>query len=371
MKQAANSLKLAAGLSAIALAVTVAIKTDQKVLAEQSAPKQLKVGFVMVGPVNDYGYNMAHDRGRQFVQANCKGVQTSFVEKVPENAEAERVMEKMIARGNKLIFSTSYGYLEPAERVAKRHPDVIIMQTWRQGKAKNMGCYAANLFEPLYATGIVAGKMTKKNTIGFVCAHPVPVVLNDINSFALGARSVNPKVKIKVVWTNSWSDPPTEAEAAKGLIDSGCDVLSCVLDSTLTVAKTAEKHNILLAGTEGDLHDIVPKAWLTGGAWNWDKFYADVTRQVQEGKWQQKTFWLGMKEDATVLCPFGKMVPEALKKQALAAAQAVKQGQPIFKGPLKDSSGKLRLQDGQVADSKWLSEMDFFVAGVEGTLPKH
>src|SRR3990167_7091629 len=170
-------------------------------------------------------------------------------------------MEKLIAQGNRLIFSTSYGYLEPAERVARRHPDVIFMQTWRPSRLKNVGCYITYQYEPFYAVGVVAGKMTKKNSIGFVCAHPVPILLQDINAFTLGARSVNPKAKVHVVWTNSWSDPPTEAEAAKGLIDSGVDVLGCVLDSPLTVAKTAEQNHIMFVGSQADLQKIAPNSW--------------------------------------------------------------------------------------------------------------
>lgn len=234
-------------------------------------------------------------------------------------------MEKMIAQGNRLIFSTSYGYLEPAERVAKRHPDVIIMQTWRPSKVKNMGYYAAYQYEPMYAVGMVAGKMTKKNKIGFVCAHPVPVLIQNINAFTLGARSVNPKAKVHVVWTNSWTDPPTEAEATKGLIESGVDVLGCVLDSPLTVAKTAELNHIMVVGTQADLQNIAPNFWLTGSRWNWDMTYYKIAKSVQDGTWTPETHWLGMKDGAVELCSFGKLVPEPLQKEAASAAEQIRQ----------------------------------------------
>ena len=169
------------------------------------AADKLKVGVITVGPVNDYGYNYSHNLARLYVQSHLPNVETTLVEKIPESAEVERVMEKMIAQGNRLIFSTSYGYLEPAERVAKRHPDITIMQTWRPSPVKNVGEFAAYEYQPQYAVGVAAARMIKKNEIGFVCAHPIPTILASINAFTLAARSVNPKVKVHVVWTNSWS----------------------------------------------------------------------------------------------------------------------------------------------------------------------
>jgi len=333
--------------------------------------KLLKVAFVMVGPQSDYGYNYTHKLGRLYLQSHLPNIQTTVVENIPESAEAERVMEKLVAQGNRLIFSTSYGYLEPAERVAKRHPDVTIMQTWRPSQLKNVGCYAAYQYEPLYAVGVAAGKMTRKNSIGFVCAHPVAVLLQDINAFTLGARSVNPKVKVHVVWTNSWSDPPTEAEATKGLIDSGVDIVGCILDSPLTVAKAAERNHVMVFGTQADVHKFAPNYWLSGTAFNWNTTYLKIAKSVQERTWKPDTHWLGMKDGAVELCSFGKLVPNDLQKQATAAAEQVKQGKKIiFLGPLKDREGRQRLAVGQAADAKSLSEMDWFVEGVDGTLPK-
>lgn len=340
--------------------------------ASQLANKPFKIGFIMVGPVDDYGYNYAHNLGRLYLQSHLPNVQTTVAEKVPENAEVERVMEKMIAQGNRLIFSTSYGYLEPATRVAKRHPEVIIMQTWRPSGLKNMGCYAAYQYEPFYPVGMVAGKMTKKNSIGFVCAHPVPILLQNINSFTLGVHSVNPKAKVHVVWTNSWSDPATEAEACKGLIESGVDVLGCILDSPLTVAKTGERNGVMVVGSQADLQKFAPNNWLTGSRWNWNNAYLKMTKSVMDGTWKPESLWLGMKDGAVELCSFGKKVPPALQKQTQAVTEQIKQGKKvIFTGPLKDREGKQRLTAGQTADGKWLSQMDFFVEGVEGTLPKH
>jgi len=334
--------------------------------------KVLKIGFVLVGAANDAGYNYEHNQGRLFLQSHLPNVETSVVESVPESAEAGRVMEKMIAQGNRLIFSTSYGFLEPAERVAKNHPDTIFMQTWRPSKLKNMGCYAAYQFEPLYAVGIVAGKMTKKNSIGFVCAHPVPILLQNINAFTLGAKSVNPKAKVKVVWTNSWNDPATESEAVKGLIDSGVDVVGSVLDSNLTVAKVANQAKVMMVGTQADLRDTVPATWLAGSHWNWDQIYLKVAKQVQNGTWKPETYWLGMRDGAVDISSFGARVPKEVQEQSKQTADQIRQGKKIiFRGPMKDRDGKVRIADGQIADAKMLSEMDWVVEGVETTLPKH
>jgi basic membrane protein A and related proteins len=335
--------------------------------SDNSSQQPLKVGFVCVGPVNDWGWNYAHDLGRKFLESKMHGkVATTMVENIPESAEAERVMEKMIAQGNRLIFSTSYGYLEPAERVAKHHPEVIIMQTWRPSAQKNIGMFAAYPYQVAYVSGIVAGRMTKKNQIGFVCAHPVPNILQSINAFTFGARSVNPRVKVNVVWTNAWSDPATEAEAAKGLIEQGVDIL----DSPLTVIQIAEKNHVMVLGSQVDLHQFAPTEWLTGSRWNWNDFYLKIAKSVQDGTWKPEHYWLGMKDDAVELSPFGKLVPKVVRDEATSVANKIKAGNLIiFKGSLKDREGNLRLAPGKVADAQWLAQMNFFVDGVEG-IPK-
>lgn len=218
--------------------------------ADRPLQPPMKIGFVLVGSVTDWGYNYAHNQGRLYVEKMMpRQVVTTLAEKIPENAEAERVLERMIAQGNKLIFTTSYGYLEPTLRVAARHPEVVFVQANRPAQAKNVGAFVGCYYEPMYISGMVVGRMTKSN----------------------GAHSVNPKAKVRVVWINTWADPPTEAEAAKGLLDIGADVLVSNLDSSKTVSETAEGRGAFSVGTHADLCKIAPKGWLTGASWNWGR----------------------------------------------------------------------------------------------------
>lgn len=331
----------------------------------------LKVGFLCVGPISDWGWNYAHNRGRLNLEANMPNLKTTLAEKIPESAEAERVLEKMIAQGNKLIFTTSYGFLEPALRVAGRHPDVVFMQVNRTNTAKNLGTYFSQLYQPFYLSGIVAGSMTKSNKLGFVAAHPVPPILQVINAFTLGARSVNPKVTTRVIWVNSWSDPPTEAEAINGLVESGVDVVGNIQDNQNTVLHTAESLGIKSVGCYSDAHQLAPKGWLTGACLDWGPLYVRIAKSVLDHSWKSSSITSGMEGGYIKLASFGSIVPADVQKRTLSKEQQIKSGKLyVFQGPLKDREGNERLKPGEKADQKWQANMDFFVAGVEGSLPK-
>jgi basic membrane protein A len=341
------------------------------------AENPLKIGFIMVGPVADWGWNYQHDQGRLYMESKMGDkVKTTVAENVPESAEVERVMEKMIAQGNKLIFATSYGYLDPALRVAARHPDVIIMHCGRPTPkgVKNFGSYGLdfhNHYGPQYVAGMIVGRMTKKNEIGYVAAHPVPPLLLTLNAFTLGARSVNPKVKVHVVWTNNWSDPPTEAEAAKGLIDRGVDVLAAHLDSTVTVVQTAEKNHLYSVGYHADVHHLAPKGWLAGECWDFGPFYLDTVRSVLNHTWKPGDDSLGSKFHYGKLSVIGPVVPKSLQEQALALLRDIDGGKMvIFKGPMKDRDGRQRLAAGEVPGNDYLGKVDWLVPGIEGSVPK-
>jgi basic membrane protein A len=337
----------------------------------KSSDGRMKVGFITVGPVSDWGYNYAHNQGRIFMEgAAPKEVQTTIVENIPESAEVERVMEKMIANGTKLIFPTSYGYLDPALRVAERHPDVIFMHCGGFKTAKNLGTYFAYIHEPMFIAGVVAGRMTKSNKLGFVAAHPIPQVLRNINAFALGARSVNPKATTTVVWTNNWSDPPTEAEAANSLVDLGADVLTMHQDSPITVVQTAEKRGVYSVGYHADLHEFAPKGWLTGAMWDWGELYLKIARSVKAGTWKSEQYRAGMESGAVKIAAFGPAVPFEVQKEALAIKDKIEKGTfVVFQGPIKDRDGKGRMAAGQKPDFDWMEKMDWFVPGVVGSIP--
>ncbi len=336
----------------------------------QTNPQPLKVGFVLCGPITDNGWNQSHNDGRLYLEKTMGSkVQTIFAESVPENSEAGRVIEKMIAQGVKIIFTTSYGFFEPALQAAARHPDVVFMQINRYSEQKraNVGVYFPYYFEPMYAAGVVAGKMTKTNKIGFIVGHAVSNVLAVVNSFTLGAQSVNPKVKVHLVCTNSWNDPVTESEATKALAESGVDVVASNLDSSLTVCLAAEKAKIYCIGTHFDLKKQIPKSWLTGASWNYGPLYVRIVQEIIDGSWRSGTNYYASKDGYARLASFGSIVPSKVQKEALNALQKINQEKIIvFSGPIKDSTGKLRIPAGKTADNHCIEQMNWVVPGLEG-----
>ncbi|MBY0360249.1 MAG: BMP family ABC transporter substrate-binding protein [Candidatus Obscuribacterales bacterium] len=332
----------------------------------------LKAGFLCVGPTSDWGWNYAHNNGRMQLEKRLAGqVQTTIAEKIPESAEAERVLEKMIAQGNKLIFTTSYGYLEPALRVAKRHPDVVFMQVNRFETAKNLGTYFSHQYQPMYLAGIAAGRMSKSNKLGFIAAHPVPPLLQAINAFTLGARSVNNKIQTKVVFINSWSDPGLEAEAVKGLAEAGCDVVAHAQDNQNTILPTCDKLGIYSVGFYTDAGKLAPKGWLTGACLDWGPFYEQIAKAVKDRTWKSGSYTAGMEAGYIKLSSFGQAVPEAVRKEILDKEKLIENGKfYVFAGPLKDRDGVERIAVGSKPDLKQLSQMNWFVSGVQGALPK-
>jgi basic membrane protein A and related proteins len=331
----------------------------------------LKIGFLFVGPISDMGWNYEQNRGRQYVESHLgKNVETTFAENVGESAEAERVMEKMIAQGAKLIIASSFGYLEPVMRCAKKHPNVVFMQLNRVGDAPNVGTYVSRHCEPMYLAGIAAGRMTKVNKIGFVASHPVPSTFQTLDGLVLGIHSVNPKAKVNVVWTNQWIDPPTEAEAAKGLIEMGVDVLGFDQSDSTTIVKSAEKSKVFVVGNYSDAHQLAPKEWITGNCFNWGPYYTQVAQQVIDHKWHKSVDLCDLKSGAVKLSEFGPAVPKAVRDEVLQVKHKLETGQlEILQGPIKDRDGKVRLAAGQKADSKWLEDLNFLVPGIEGPLP--
>ncbi len=368
-------IKLAA-LTAVAAAALIGCgkKEEPKAEAPAAAPAKaepLKIAFAYVGPVGDGGWTFAHDNGRKAIEKEFGDkVVTSFVEKVPESADAERVIRDMAQQGNKLIFGTTFGYMEPMLKVAADFKDVKFEHATGYKSADNMRTYDSRTYEGAYMAGVIAGKMTKSNTLGVVASIPIPEVIRNINTFTLGAQSVNPKIKTKVVWVNEWFNPPKETEAATSLINGGADVLFQNTDSS-AVLQTAEKMGKRAFGWDSDMTAYGPKAHLGSAIINWGPYYVKAVRDALEGKWTGNSgVWWGVKEGAIDLVSVAADVPEDTKKRVDEIRSGLKDGSfQIWKGPIVGQDGKEVLAKDAVADDKFLGGINFYVKGVDGKIP--
>jgi basic membrane protein A len=334
-------------------------------------PEPLKIGFAYVGPVGDGGWTFAHDNGRKALEKEFGDkIATSFVENVPESADAERVIRDMAGQGNKLIFGTTFGYMEPMLKVAADLKDVKFEHATGYKQADNMRTYDSRTYEGAYMAGVIAGAMTKSNTLGVVASIPIPEVIRNINSFTLGAQSTNPKVKTKVVWVNGWFDPPKETEAATSLINGGADVLFQNTDSP-AVLKTAEAKGKRAFGWDSDMTAYGPKAHLASAVINWGPYYIKATKEALEGNWKGGTAaWWGVKEGAIDIVSIAEDVPADAKAKVEEVKKGLADGSfVIWKGPIKDNAGKEQLAKDAVADDKFLGGLSFYVKGVEGKIP--
>ena len=339
--------------------------------APAAAAEPLKVGFIYVGPVGDAGWTFAHDAARKLVEAKFGDkVKTTFVENVPESAaDAERVIRDLANQGNKVIFGTTFGYMEAMLKVAKDFPDVKFEHATGYKTADNLAQYDVRTYEGAYLAGVAAGKLSKSGKLGIVASVPIPEVLRNINSFELGARSVNPKATTKVVWVNKWFDPGKEREAATTLVGQGVDVLMQNTDSA-AVVQTAEEKNVLAFGWDSDMTKFGPKAHVAASTIDWSGYYIQRISDVMDGKWKSGSTWWGLKENMIDLKYFNATLSDDVKKLIAEKRQGVIDGTaPIWKGPLKDNTGKEVLGKDVVADDKFLHEIKFYVEGVEGKVP--
>ncbi|KAB0585353.1 BMP family ABC transporter substrate-binding protein [Ideonella dechloratans] len=333
-------------------------------------PEPLKIAFAYVGPVGDGGWTFAHDNARKALEKEFGDkIVTTFVEKVPEGADAERVFNDLIGQGNKLIFGTTFGYMEPMLKVAADHPDIKFEHATGYKTAANMRTYDARTYEGAYMAGVIAGSMTKTNVLGVVGSIPIPEVIRNIDSFTLGAQSVNPKIKTKVVWVNEWFNPPKETEAATALINGGADILMQNTDSP-AVLKTAEEKGKRAFGWDSDMTAYGPKAHLASSIINWGPYYIKATKDVLEGTWTTGQAWWGVKEGAIDLVSIADDVPAEVKDKVAKVKEGLKDGSfVIWKGPLVDNTGKEVLAKDAVADDAFLGGVKFYVKGVEGKVP--
>jgi simple sugar transport system substrate-binding protein len=339
-------------------------------LAPAAAEPKLKVGFVYVGPAEDYGWSYQHDLGRRAVEAAYPGrVETTFVASVKEGPDTERVVEQLARTGHKLIFSTSFGFMEPTLKVAARHPEVKFEHCTGYKRAANVSTYAGRFYEGRYVMGQIAAKLSKSAIVGYIGSFPIPEVVSGINAFMLGAQSIRPDMKVKVVWANSWFDPGKEADAAKALIDQGADIITQHTDSPAPM-QVAEQRGVKAFGQDSDMARFGPKAQLTALMDNWSDYYVRRVGQVLDGSWVSTDTWDGLASGMVKMAPYANM-PDAVKALAHDTEGKIKSGTVHpFKCPvLKQDGTEVECKGaGVLADAQILG-MDFYVKGIDDKLP--
>lgn len=337
-------------------------------LVSGSAAKEpLKVAFVFLDAVGDSGWTYQHDLGRRAMEKNLGSqVSVRVVADTHEGQDAERVARELSAAGYKLVFGASFGYMKPMMNVAADFPDTKYLIASGYLTEKNFGGYNARWQEGGYLAGIVAGKTSTSNIIGFVGAHPVPDVMWYLNAFALGAQSVNPKVKVHTVFTNSWFDPPKEYDAANILVNQGADVLAHFSD-TPSVTLAAEKRDVGVISFHSDMRRFAPKNYLTGVTNNWGKFYTETTQQVIDGTWKPGLFFGGIADGVIAMAPMGPRVSKEAADLVQAKQSDIASGKfKVFSGPIKDQKGAIRVPAGAALADADLGKMDWFVQGIVG-----
>ena len=338
--------------------------------AQTQAQDKLKVGFIYVGPIGDHGWSFQHNEGRLAVEkALGDKVETVFVENVSEGPDAERAIERLARDGNRLIFTTSFGFMNPTLKVAAKFPDVKFEHATGFKRAENVSTYSARFYEGRYVIGQIAAKMSKTGVAGYVASFPIPEVVRGINAFVLGARSVNPDFKMKVVWVNSWFDPGKEADAAKALIDQGADIITQHTDSPAPLQIAAER-KIFAFGQATDMHRFAPDYQLTAIVDNWRDYYISRAKAVMDGTWKSQDVWGGFAMNMVEMSEFLNM-PDDVKAMATDTVEKIKSGKiHPFQGPIKRQDGSEVIGAGARLSDEILLGMNYYVEGVEGDLPK-
>ena len=337
-----------------------------------------KVGFVYLTTPGDHGWTYAHEVARQDVEKHFGNkVETTFVENVPEGPDSARVIRELAKQGNEIIFTTSFGYMDHTIKVAKEFPNVKFEHITGYKRSPNVATGNIRFYEGRYVQGVVAGLMTKSNKIGYLASFPIPEVIQGINAFGIGLRSVNPKAEVSVIWVNSWYDPVKEADAAKVHIAEGADILAQHTDSP-AMLQTAQKAGVHGFGQSSDMKAFAPKAQLFSSVNNWGPYYISKIQQMMDGKWSTGdgpdhwagNTWVGIADDYLVLSPFENMPADVAKAAAQAAADIKSGKNKIFTGPIKDNSGKVRVPAGKTLnDGELFQTLDYYVDGISGKIP--
>ncbi len=331
--------------------------------------KDQKVGFIYIGPVGDAGFTYMHEEGRKYVhQALPELPKSTIVESVPESPDVLRVIERLVRRGHNVIFGNSFGYMDYMIQAAEKYPDVYFMHCSGYKTAPNMGTYFGRMYQARYLSGMAAGAMAKNDKIGFVGAYPIPEVVRAINAFTLGARAVNPKATVQVVWIYSWLDPGKEKEATKALIDSGCSVIGMHADSGAT-PQACEEAGVYVVGYNNNMGKFAPKMHLTSAVWHWGMAVEGALRDIAAGTWTNQQIWWGLDKGMVDISEFGPAVPKDVQDTIMARREEIRTGAwDVFTGPIKDQKGAVKVPEGvKLTDGEMLS-MDWFVEGVEGSV---
>jgi simple sugar transport system substrate-binding protein len=354
----------------ILIAAAAAFLATGAGLLGASAADKLKVGFIGVGPIGDLGWTFQHDVGRQaMVKALGDKVDTTFVENVPEGADAERAIEQLARTGHKLIFTTSFGFMDATIKVAAKYPNVFFEHCTGFKRAANVSTYAARFYEGRYIQGQIAAKMSKSGVIGYIVSFPIPEVIMGIDAFMLGAQSVNPDFKVKIVWVNTWFDPGKEADAAKALFDQGADVLMQHTDSPAGM-QIAEERKLHAFGQSSDMSKFGPTAHLASLIDNWGPYYIKRVQAVLDGTWKSSQTWAGFAENDIILGPLGNM-PDDVKKAAEDQIEKIRSGQFfVFTGPIYKQDGTLAAKEGEKIDDGTLLGLNWYVKGIEEKFPQ-
>jgi basic membrane protein A len=355
-------------LMVMAMVVTGCGTSKQAPGTKEPAKKPaVKVGFVYIGTVNDGGWTQAHDNGRKYMVEKL-GVETLYKESVPEGPDAEKAINELIDQGCNVIFTTSFGFMDYTEKAAKANPNVKFMHCSGYKMLDNMGVYFGKIEQPRYLAGVVAGLKTKSNKLGYVAAFEIPEVLRGINAYTMGVRSVNPKATVEVKWTHSWTDAPRAKEAAKALLDEGCDVIAQHQDDPVRQI-AAEERGVWSVGYNMDMTKAAPKAHLTAPVWNWGPYYVEQVKAVMDGTWKAENWYKGMDADVVRLSPLTANAPAGAQAAVDKAKAFILSGEnKIWTGPIKDNTGKVVVPEGVTLTDKQLTSTEFnwLVEGVIG-----
>lgn len=335
--------------------------------AQQTAP--LEVAFLYDNPIGDVGWVRQHEAGRLAIEKSLGAkVKTKYVQ-VPTGADSERVMRSLAQGGTKLIYGVSFGYMNPMAKVAAQFPGTTFMNAQGFMTSKNMGVYSARVYEGFYMNGVVAGKMSKTGTVGYIASLPVPEVVQGLNAFMLGMRSVNPKATIKVVWLNTWYDPGREREAANALLVDGADVLTSVLSSPVAV-QVAEERGAYAVAWQSDMSKYGPRAQLSYALLDWSNPYVQITQAVADGTWKSSNDWLGVREGVIRMGGLNAALPDDVKQMVTRIESDMKSGSfKPFTGPIVDQEGKQRVAAGASMSDDELRKIDWLAAGIQGRIP--